>query len=143
MKNSILRNCVYIILLLIFQNYVAISQTDFFYSRGEKVQITVSTEAVVIKFKEAVTPSERNTLLSSEDAIQEIKPLTCASAKGFFKAALKPQTDVLQLANRLKNKSEVEIINYVYNVEELEAEEFIRSLNQLIFPIYKSSDRNH
>lgn len=121
MKKQLLRNIVYLTLFLIFQASVTFSQTDFYYSRGEKVQMTVSAEAVVIKFKEDITANEINTFLSAEDAIQDMNPLTLAGAKGFFKATLKSQTNLNQLSERLKGKTEVIALNNVYYIEGLEA----------------------
>lgn len=121
MKKGVLLNIAAITLLLVFYSFEAFSQTDFFYSSGDKKQMTISEKAVVIKFKEDITISEINTFLSSNDAIQEINPLLLAGTKGFFKASLKSITDINQLVESLKGKTEVKAVNNVYAIEGIEA----------------------
>jgi len=121
MKKLTLINCVIIATFFIFSAIEAFSQTDFYYSRGKKIPIIVSSDAVVIKFKDVKTEYAANKIISTENMVKDIKPISVPQAEKFFKASLKPKTDVKQLIDRLKKKTEVEIVNYVYIVDGLEA----------------------
>lgn len=96
----------------LFSGWV-LAQEDFYYSRGERIPLTISTERIAIKFKSGVTEAQIQDLLSSEPILGELKPLAGATPD-FFTIQLKAQTDVKQLVQRLKNRSEVDIVNPVY-----------------------------
>lgn len=96
----------------LFSSWV-FAQEDFYYSRGERIPLTISTEKISIKFKTGVTDAQIQDLLSSEPVLGELKPLGGATP-GFFTIQLKEPTDIKQLVQRMKNRPGVDIVNPVY-----------------------------
>jgi len=89
------------------------AQEDFYYSRGERIPLTISTERISIKFKSGVTEDQIQDLLSSEPVLGELKPLAGATP-GFITIQLKAPTNINQLVQRLRRRAEVDIVNPVY-----------------------------
>ena len=117
----------YFIPLIVFY-YILLSNTlfaqqDFYYSKGEKIPLEISTQKISIKFKNGITEDQIQQFLSKEPILGEIKPIRPAIARGFHTISLNEITDVKHLVQRLKNETEVEIVNPVY---------LIRGLHEII-----------
>lgn len=114
-----------IIGLCFFNDLVA--QEDFYYSRGKKIPLLLSTKKLSVKFKSGVTEAQIQGFLLREPLLDALKPLRPATATGFFTIelkGLKSSADVKPLIQRLSKISEVSIVNPVYLAGGLEAISF-------------------
>ncbi|MCI0617884.1 S8 family serine peptidase, partial [bacterium] len=104
-----------------------VAQEDFYYSRGVKIPLLLSTEKLSVKFKHGVTEAQIQDFLSREPFLDALRPLRPAAAMGFFTIELKglqSSANVMPLVQRLSKMPEVSIVNPVYMAGGLEAISF-------------------
>ncbi len=97
------------------------AQQDFYYSRGQKIPLGVSSEKISIKFTSGPIETQIQSLLSAEPVLGARKSLGPASAQGFFTVSLQFATNVKGLVGRLRAMPQVNTVNPVYLLDGLEA----------------------
>lgn len=103
---------------------------SFCYSHGERYSLGLSTEKISIKFQTGVTAEQIQSLLANEPVLDQLKAMPQASAQGFYAITLRSNVAVTQLLTRLRQRSEVAMVNPVYLANGLEGVPYDRFVVQ-------------
>lgn len=115
MKTISIISIVYPIMILHLTGSDIAAQDHYYYSRGEKNPLTMSTEKICIKFKSGIDQTGIQNMLLAEPELGELEPLH--AAEDFFIIPIALNTSVYQFVQRLSKRLEVDILNPVYLIK--------------------------
>ena len=94
-----------------------LAQDLFYYSRGEKVPLTLADSEITVKFNASASPSFFQVIKAAEPTLGLFSPLHPAVCKGFQSIKLEGRPDVKQLVARLKSNESITVVNPVYMIK--------------------------